>query len=407
MHRAMHIIILTQYYPPEMGAPQSRLSELTRRYTSLGYKVTILTAMPNYPVGKIYEGYGGFFRREERDGAEIIRTFIYPTQKADFFNRLSNYFSFVISSAIVGSFVLRKSDYLLVQSPPLFLGISGYWLSRLKRTRMIFNVSDLWPETAVRIGVLRENSLFHRASAWLEAFLYRKAWLVTCQAQSILDNIVERYPNTRTYRLSNGVDTNWFTPEMADSRIRASLSSPNQCIVSYIGLHGLPQGLDQVLEAADILRDRQDIHFVLVGDGPKKAELVEQAKALALGNVDFYDAKPKAEIPALIASTDISLVPIKTYIPGMVPSKLYEAMSSARPVILVAEGEAADIVRNANAGIIVKPGDVQGLVDAIVTLSSQPELRAELGRNGRKAAIELFDRDDIARKFIEFLETAN
>ena len=403
----MHLTILTQYYPPETGAPQARLSELTQRYTSDGHKVTILTAMPNYPLGKVYEGYGGFFRREQRDGAEIIRTFIYPTQKADFFNRLSNYFSFVLSSAIVGSFVLRKSDYLLVQSPPLFLGISGYWLSRLKRTRLIFNVSDLWPETAVRIGVVRENSFFHRMSLRLEAFLYRKAWLVTCQSQSILDNIVGRHPNTHTYRLSNGVDTKWFTPDLADEKICASLASPGQCIVSYIGLHGLPQGLNQILEAADILRNHKDIHFVLVGDGPKKAELLEQARSLALDNVAFYDSKPKAEIPALIASTDISIVPVKTYIPGMVPSKLYEAMSSGRPAIVVAEGEAADIVRDANAGIVIKPGDVQGLADAILKLSKQPELRAEYGRNGRDAAEALFDRDMIASKFVEFLQTTS
>jgi len=403
----MHLTILTQYYPPEIGAPQSRLTELTQRYTHDGHQVTILTAMPSYPLGKIYAGYGGFFRREQRDGAEVIRTFIYPTQKADFFHRLSNYFSFVLASMIVGSVVLRKSDYLFVQSPPIFLGISGYWLSRLKRTRLIFNVSDLWPETAVRIGILRENSFLHKLSARLEAFLYKKAWLVTCQSQSILDNIMERYPDTRTYRLSNGVDTQWFTPEQGNEKIRAELGAPGQCIVSYIGLHGLPQGLNLVLEAANLLRDEADIHFIFVGDGPKKAELLEQAKALALDNVTFYDSRPKSEIPALIASTDISLVPIKTYIPGMVPSKLYEAMSSGRPAIVVAEGEAAEIVRNANAGIVITPGDVPGLAAAIRELCNQPALRAEFGKNGRKAAEALFDREKIANEFIEFLESVS
>ena len=190
----MRLAILTQYYPPETGAPQRRLSHLAGHFVRAGHSVNVLTAMPNYPQGQIFPGYGGLAQREERDGVDVIRTAIYPTQKTGFLPRLANYLSFVISSAAVGSFLMPRPDYLFVESPPLFLGLSGYWLSRLKSTRLIFNVADLWPETAVRLGVLREDSLAFRVSAWLERFCYRKSWLITGQSKSILENIAQRFP---------------------------------------------------------------------------------------------------------------------------------------------------------------------------------------------------------------------
>src|SRR5262245_5670315 len=142
----MHFTVLSQYYPPEVGAPQARLSELAAHFVRRGHSVTVLTAMPNYPIGRIQAGYGGMLLREQKEGIGVIRTFIFPTKETGFLYRLANYFSFVISSTIIGSLFLRRSDYLLVESPPLFLGLSGIWLSRIKRARMIFNVSDLWPE---------------------------------------------------------------------------------------------------------------------------------------------------------------------------------------------------------------------------------------------------------------------
>jgi len=170
----MKLTILTQYYPPELGAPQRRLSELSQRMIDAGHDVTVLTAMPNYPKGKIFEGYGGLSQRDEIDGVEIIRSFIYPTQKASMVHRLSNYFSFVVSSAVVGTARMPKTDYLMVESPPLFLGMSAVWLNTIKRSQLIFNVSDLWPESAVRLGVVREGSRTHQLATWLEAFLYQQ-----------------------------------------------------------------------------------------------------------------------------------------------------------------------------------------------------------------------------------------
>src|SRR5882724_12218343 len=185
----MRITILTQYYPPEIGAPQNRLSDLAARLVDAGHQVEVLTAMPSYPRGKVYPGYGGLISREHKDGVQILRTFIYPTRSAALLPRLLNYFSFLFSSAFFGSFLLRRADYLLVESPPLFLGLAAIWLSRLKRARLIFNVSDLWPDSAVHLGIISKDSRTYVLSSRLESFCYRHAWLVTGQSNGILNDI--------------------------------------------------------------------------------------------------------------------------------------------------------------------------------------------------------------------------
>lgn len=400
----MHFCILTQYYPPEIGAPQARLSELAAHFVRRGHKVTILTAMPNYPTGKILAGYGGFFKRESIGEVEVIRTFIYPTQRANFLHRLTNYFSFVISSILVGTFALRRPDFLLVESPPLFLGFSAIWLSGLKRCRMIFNISDLWPESAVRMGVLRGDSLACRMSFWLEALCYRKAWLVSGQSKSILADISSRFPSATTFHLSNGADTRKFSPENRSAAVRDELAGRPGFIILYTGLHGLAQGLEQLLAAAEELREEPVYRFVLIGDGPEKKKLVARCQTSALDNVTFSDPLPSTDIPPLTASADVIVVPLKSFIPGAVPSKIYEAMASAKPIVLIASGEAADIVLENNAGLVVDPGDIAGLVSALKTLYADPDQCRMLGENGRNAALEKFDRSLIANRFIDYLE---
>jgi glycosyltransferase involved in cell wall biosynthesis len=400
----MKFTLLTQYYPPEVGAPQARLSELAANFIRRGHEVTVLTAMPNYPVGRIHEGYGGLLRREERDGVHTIRTFIYPTQSAGLIRRLTNYFSFVLSSSLFGSLLLAPPDYLLVESPPLFLGLAGLWLAWLKRTRLIFNVSDLWPESVVRLGMLRRNSFTHKLATKLEAFCYRHAWLVSGQSQTILSAITEIVPDCKVFHLSNGVDTDSFRSERRTQSARSLMSRNGSCIALYAGLHGLAQGLDQVLEAAETLRYQTDVKFVLIGNGPEKRRLIQQAQERRIDNLSFLDLCTAGEIPALLASADVALVTLKTYIRGAVPSKLYEAMASGLPVVLVADGEAAEIVKRHDAGIAVRPGDAKALARAVKSLAADPMLRRRLGENGRRAAEQHFDRTTIAGRFIDYLE---
>jgi colanic acid biosynthesis glycosyl transferase WcaI len=400
----MHLAVLTQYYPPETGAPQRRLSNLASHFLESGHSVTVLTAMPNYPQGRIFPGYGGLYQKTKEEGVQLLRTFIYPTSRPDMVSRLSNYFSFVLSSAVCGSFALTKPHYLLVESPPLFLGMSGYWLSRLKSAKLIFNVSDLWPESAVRLGVIARSSLGFRVAEALERFCYQKAWLVTGQSKSILRDITTRFPKVRSFHLSNGADTGLFQPASTSQGGSSLLSKKKgEFIAAYVGLHGLAQGLDQVLAAAE-KPETAGIRFVFIGDGPRKRDLQAQAAQQGLKNVEFLGLQPAPTIPSLLADADLLLVTLKSDIPGAVPSKLYEAMAMAKPVVLLAGGEAAEIVRESDAGIVVEPGDIQGLAAALQLLRSQPDLRRRMGENGRRAILSRYDRAQIARNFMEFLE---
>jgi colanic acid biosynthesis glycosyl transferase WcaI len=398
----MKFIIHTQYYPPEIGAPQNRLSELAERLVKCGHRVTVLTAIPNYPLGKFYPSYGGILKREVRNGVSVIRAWIYPTKSVSLLRRLSNYFSFVFSSLFIGSLLLPKADYLLTESPPLFLGISGYLLSRLKMARWIFNVSDLWPESAVRLGIIGKG-LPLKLSERLEAFCYRKANLVTGQSREILKGIEKKVPGTRIYHFSNGVNSSMFTPEMRSTTLHQKLGGGAECVAVYAGLHGIAQGLEQVIDAARIIQDLEGkLKIVFIGDGPEKESLVK--RALGLNIITFLPPRPKEKISGILASSDIALVPLKTYIPGAVPSKLYEAMASALPVILVAEGEPTDILDESHAGISISPGKVEGIAQALRKLTMDKELRKRLGRNGRLAVRERFDRQRIVADFLHFLE---
>jgi colanic acid biosynthesis glycosyl transferase WcaI len=400
----MRVGILTQYYPPEMGAPQARLSQLARELVLAGDEVWVLTAMPNYPGGRIYPGYRGLIRREKIEGAQVIRTAVYPTKSCGTVKRLASYFSFVASSAIVGSWALPVLDYLIVESPPLFLGASGYWLSWLKHARCIFNVSDLWPESAVRLGLLRDGWSL-RASLYMEALWYRRAWLVTGQSRGILASIRTRFPAVPTFHFSNGVDTLKFSPDKESKAVRESLALPGVCVVIYAGLHGVAQGLEQILEAAALLRGR-NLFFVFLGEGPEKERLMASAKDMQLDNVRFLGPQPPATIPQLLSSADIAVVTLKRWLPGAVPSKLYEAFGAGKPVVFAGEGEGADLVTETGAGRVVASGDAGALAAALLELANDSELRSRMGAAGRRAATTLFNRDAIASGFIAHLRRA-
>ncbi len=400
----MRVALLTQYYAPEIGAPQVRLGALARVFASRGHEVQVLTAMPSYPAGRVLPDYGGLLRREARDGISIVRCWSYPTQSVQFGPRVASYLSFTMAASLVGTALLRRPDFLIVESPPLLLGLAGRWLSLAKRTRMIFNVSDLWPDSAVRLGALRAGGLAHRLSNRLEAGCYERAWLVSGQSLEIVTSISKRFPRCRTYHLSNGVDSRWFRPDQKTRASRATLGPEETCIALYAGLHGLAQGLDQLVEAGSQLDLPTDPALVLVGDGPEKAALVARAGQEKASRVRFLPARPHAEMPALVASAEIVVIPLRTHLPGAVPSKLYEAMASGRPVVLVAEGEAASIVKNHQAGIVVPPGDVGGLIEALRALAGDATLRETLGGNGRRAAEQHFDRDILLGRFAQLLE---
>lgn len=394
----MRICILTQYYPPEMGAPQARLSDIARRLKHLGHDVQVFTAIPNYPTGKIFEGYPKYYIKEEMNGILIHRSWIIPSKKSSLVHRLISYISFCLSSFFVGLLKVGRVDVIITESPPLFLAITGWILSKLKRSRWILNISDLWPDSAKYIGIMNERNFIYRMLQGLAHFLYRKAWLVTGQSKEIVAEIKRQVPGARTYHLSNGVVTEKFNPGYRDEETRKHYLKDGEVGFVYAGLHGLFQGLDQIILAAERLRDKP-IRFVLIGDGAEKESLTKKAHDLGLTNVDFYPPISHENIPSILSSMDVALITLKSTIRGAVPSKIYEAMASGIPILLVADGEARDIVLGAKAGVAIYPGDIDGLVKAVRELASKPEWRREMGKAGRVSAINLYDRNKIAEKF--------
>ena len=241
----MQFVLHTQYYPPEMGAPQARLADLAQRLKLLGHEVQVLTAMPNYPHGRLFAGYRGGYQKEMRDGILVRRALIVPSNRSGLLHRLISYLSFCLSSLLVGVLGIGKPDIIITESPPLFLALTGWLLAKSKGARFILNVSDLWPDSAKHIGMLEEGSLTYRAMRRLAHFFYRQAWLVTGQSREIIEAITRQVPEARTYHLSNGVDPENFSPKHKNATIRKRYLKDGELGLVYAGLHRLFQGLER------------------------------------------------------------------------------------------------------------------------------------------------------------------
>lgn len=395
------LLILTQYFPPEVGAPQNRLFELATRLQKKGLDVTVLTAMPNYPKGELFDGYTGInYKYEEVEGLSIHRSKIYVTKSKSIIKRLRNYFSFVISSYRIGRKKLDKHyDYLLCESPPLFLGISAYYLAKNKKAKMIFNVSDLWPESAEKLGLVT-NKFFLKLATILEEFLYRKSDLITGQTQGIVKNISSRFPDKKVYWLPNGVDLNYYNPDTIQSNWRAENGfSEKDILLLYAGIIGHAQGLEVILNAASLLKEHVNIKFLLLGSGPEKEKLIQLKQELSLENVIFIDIVTKAEMPNIVAATDMTVIPLKRLdlFKGAIPSKIFENLAMKKPVLLGVEGEAKELfIDEGKCGLAFIPEDSNDLAEKVLMILNSPQLIKEFGENGRKYVQEKFNRDVIA-----------
>ncbi|MBP1644658.1 MAG: glycosyltransferase family 4 protein [Bacteroidetes bacterium] len=410
----MKLLILTQYFPPEVGAPQNRLYELALRLKSKGIDISVLTAMPNYPQMIVHKEYKGkCYCKEDMNGLKVHRSWIYVSKSKSIIPRLLNYFSFVFSSLWFGLFKIKKQDVLLVESPPLFLGITAYLLSRAKGAKMIFNVSDLWPESAEKLDIISNKTLLSMATK-LEEFCYRKSSLITGQTQGIVRNINTRFPNKRVYWLKNGVDIKFYDVNKAQSESnawrKANGYSDEDFILFYGGIIGHAQGLDIILNAAKILEDKPKIKFVMLGSGPEKERLLALKEELELNNLEFYDAVPKAKMQEIIMDMNATIVPLKRLdlFKGAIPSKIFENLALKKPILLGLEGEAKELfIDEGNCGLSFEPENTEDLVKQILVLYNNPELSKQLGENGLKYASENFNRDKIAEGLYEELKKLN
>lgn len=400
----MKLLILTQYFPPEVGAPQNRLYELAIRLLKMGVDITVLTAMPNYPQMKIHEEYlGKKYMFEEMDGLKVHRASIFVSTKKTILTRLRNYFSFVISSRRIGRSKISDVDILLCESPPLFLGYSAMYLAKKKKAKLVFNVSDLWPESAEKLGVVTNKRLLNMAYG-LEEKLYKQSALVTGQTQGICENIKMRFPSIKTYWLPNGVDLSFYNPNIEPNfqwRKKYGFSE-NDFIFLYAGIIGMAQGLEIILNAAQKFSSNKKIQFVLMGSGPEKTKLRQLKEDLVLKNVHFLEPVSKSEMPHILKCVNASIIPLKKLdlFKGAIPSKIFENLAMELPVILGVDGEARELfVNKGNCGIYYEPENLSELNKAIDTCIHNKELCQTLGKNGRKFVMEHFNRETIAASF--------
>ena len=404
----MKLLILSQYFPPEVGAPQNRLYELAVRLLKLGVDVTVLTAMPNYPQMEVYAAYRGKnYCYEELEGLKVHRAAIFASKNKGILSRLRNYFSFVISSARTGNNKLEQFDFLLCESPPLFLGYSAMFLARRKKAKIIFNVSDLWPESAEKLGVVN-NAWLLKLAYNLEERLYKRSVLVTGQTQGICENIKTRFPAVNTYWLPNGVDLEYYNPSSTpdcDWREKNNFSKED-IVFLYAGIIGIAQGLEIILQAAKNLQEHTNLKFVLMGSGPEKQKLLQLKKDLNSDNVFFLEPVTKKEMPGVLKSVNAAIIPLRKLelFKGAIPSKLFENLAMEVPILLGVDGEARELfINKAKAGIYFEPENVTALTAGIFNLCADKEIAQRYGENGRKFVNEHFNREIIASNFHERL----
>jgi glycosyltransferase involved in cell wall biosynthesis len=399
----LKLLILTQYFPPEVGAPQNRLFELAIRLKKLGIDVEVLTAMPNYPQMEIYVGYKNKkYVFEVIEGIPVHRSSIYLPKSKSIIQRLLNYFSFVVSSARIGNSKIGDVDVILCESPPLFLGYSAMYLKRKKCAKLIFNVSDLWPESAEKLGVVT-NKYMLKLAYHLEQKLYHKSILVTGQTQGICKNINERFPSVKTFWLPNGVDLTYYNPLTVNSNWRRENGfDDHDILVLYAGILGLAQGLEIILEAADKLKQDKRVKFILLGSGPEKQKLQAIQIEKQLKNVYFFDAVSKTQMPQIVKSIDVSVIPLRKLdlFLGAIPSKIFENLAMEKAVILAVDGEARELfVNQGKCALYSEPENVDDFVANIKLLVNDEILRKDLGKKGRIYVEQNFNRDTIAQKF--------
>jgi Glycosyltransferase len=394
----MHILLIHQAFASLDEAGGTRHYEMARYLVAQGHQVTIITSPVNYLTGRSKENRMHWLQRETPEpGIEILRVYVYPALHRSFFHRLINFFSFMFSSFFVGLGV-KNVEAVWGTSPPIFQGWTAWCLARLKRCPFLFEIRDLWPEFAIGIGVLKNKTLI-RLSYWLESFLYRHADRIVVNSPGFIP-FVEKQGGKSIALVPNGVDPLMFDPADSGQQFRREHHLESAFIVLYAGAHGISNDLEVVLEAARLTANQPNIHYVFVGDGKEKANLVAKAEQEHLTNVSFFPSVAKHEMGEVMAAANACVAilrPLDLY-KTTYPNKVFDYLAAAKPVLLVIDGVIRQVVEEAQAGIFVQPGDANSLAQAILKLNSDPAIAQQMGQNGREFVIQNFNRQILAAR---------
>lgn len=404
----MKILYISQYYPPEMGAPAARVSELARQWQRRGHEVTVLTAFPHHPHGtKRPEDRGVLTRRESDQGIDIVRTYVYAARNSGFLLRIVSYLSFMISAIVIGTFRVGKPDVVIATSPQFFTAIAGWWMALVKRVPFVFEVRDLWPESIVTVGAMRD-SLAIRQLKRTAAWLYETCDQLVTVGDGYRRRIVDTYgvSESKIEVVTNGVDLKLFQhDEQARQEIRTKHGWQDQCVALYLGTHGMAHALDSVLRSAKELAGKAPVRFVFVGDGAEKPKLLQMAAELGLDNVEFLPPVQKDLVVKYYAAADLCLVPLRKVdlFTDVLPSKLFEIMGMSKPIVLSVDGEARKVVEQAEAGVFVEPENHVALAETLVRLHQAADERTRMGVSGRRFVERYYDRNVLADNYLSLL----
>ena len=409
----MRILLIHQYFLEKTDGGGSRFNEMTKKWASLGSEITVLSGMVDYATGKKRDKYKGKYIYKDDNyytDVNVIRSNVSETYNSGFLGRLWGYFSFVFSSTYAGLFKAKgKYDVIVVTSPPLFVGITAVILSLFKRAPIVFEVRDLWPESAIDTGVLK-NKLIIKMAYWFENYIYKKAKLINVLTPAFKTKLIEKgvpkekiifVPNAADFTLAEQLQNDNFNPEI----FKKELGLEGKFVITYVGAHGVANHLIQLVDAAERLQDTQVI-FQLIGYGPEKENLIEETKKRNLSNIIFKDSVPKKEVFKYILSSDMGMSVLKNVdtFKTIYSNKTFDYMSCKTPVLMLIDGISKELIEQAKCGIFAEPENTDDIVDKVIKMMQSKNLQ-KLGENGYRYAKDNFDRTKLASYYYERLET--
>jgi len=405
----MRILFLSHYFPPEVNAPANRTYEHCREWVKSGHEVHVITCVPSHPAGVPFDGYrAGWYQRDARDGIVIHRVWTCLAANRGVLKRTLNFVSFV-PTAVWRAIRLGTFDIIIGTSPQFFCAVATCLAAILKRTPWIFELRDLWPDSIAAVGAAR-SYMPMRVLEQLELFMYRHARAVVSVSRSFIENLAGRgIDRSKIAFVPNGVDMSFWT---AGSRRagRAALGiDEGALVVSYVGTVGMAHDVGTILRAAALLKhDRPEIRFVIVGDGAELVRLRDRAEAEGLDHVTFTGLVPRERVPDYLAASDISLVTLKDshVFKTVLPSKMFESMAAARPIVLAVEGEARETLERSGGGLAIPPGNASALADAVRRLAADDTLRHEMGLAASAFVEREFGRRAWAARYLLVLDRA-
>jgi glycosyltransferase involved in cell wall biosynthesis len=404
----LHILFLTDNFPPESNAPASRTFEHCREWVRAGHQVTVITCAPNFPKGKVFDGYRNrLWQQEVMSGIRVIRVWSYITANEGFVKRILDYQSYMLSATLAALFV-RGVDLVVGTSPQFFTACAAYLVSRMKRIPFVFELRDMWPESIKAVGAMKDSAVI-RVLERIEMFLYRKAARIVTVTHAFKDTLMRRgIDGDKVDVVTNGVDLSHFSPQAKDAQLLAQHGLDGKFVAGYIGTHGMAHALETLLDAAQTLQQTpgaENIRLLFLGDGARKAELAKQAQAMGLVNVMFLDAVPKDQVKRYWSILDVAVIHLRKteLFTTVIPSKLFECMGMGLPVLHGVAGESADIVVREQVGEVFESESAPQLVAGLLRMCDQPEAYVRYQQSGLAAATR-YDRKNLALKMLQVLK---